>query len=179
MDHLYGVADAAVSFFPPAFAPTQPDWPQPMYRGDFPQQAVTPSQALPEDLVRFLDAGAAPVVFTPGTGHRHAAAYFEAAVRAAQALGLRAVLLTPYREQVPQPLPPGIVWHAFVPLPAWLPRVLALVHHGGIGTVAAALRAGVPQLVVPFAHDQFDNAARVEGLGAGACCRRTSARARS
>jgi rhamnosyltransferase subunit B len=42
-----------------------------------------------------------------------------------------------------------------------------LVHHGGIGTTAQALRAGRPQLVIPMAHDQFDNAARVKRLGVG------------
>jgi rhamnosyltransferase subunit B len=41
------------------------------------------------------------------------------------------------------------------------------VHHGGIGTCAQALRAGVPQLVWPQAYDQFDNALRIEALGAG------------
>ena len=51
---------------------------------------------------------------------------------------------------------------------ALLPHVAALVHHGGIGTTAEAMRAGRPQLVVPLAHDQFDNAARVEALGVGA-----------
>ncbi|HEX8786854.1 MAG TPA: nucleotide disphospho-sugar-binding domain-containing protein, partial [Telluria sp.] len=61
----------------------------------------------------------------------------------------------------------------YVPLRSLLPRVAALVHHGGIGTTAEALRAGTPQLVVPLAHDQFDNAARVELLGAGASLRAT------
>ena len=42
------------------------------------------------------------------------------------------------------------------------------MHHGGIGTTAEALRAGVPQVIVALAYDQFDNAARVEALGAGA-----------
>jgi rhamnosyltransferase subunit B len=55
-----------------------------------------------------------------------------------------------------------------VPLQDLLTRAAALVHHGGIGTVAEALRAGVPQLITPFAWDQFDNGARVAALGAGA-----------
>jgi UDP:flavonoid glycosyltransferase YjiC (YdhE family) len=42
------------------------------------------------------------------------------------------------------------------------------VHHGGIGTTSQALAAGVPQLIVPFAHDQHDNAGRVRRLGCGA-----------
>jgi rhamnosyltransferase subunit B len=49
-----------------------------------------------------------------------------------------------------------------------LPRSAALVHHGGIGTAAQALAAGIPQLVVPFAYDQFDNAERLRHLGCGA-----------
>ncbi len=48
-----------------------------------------------------------------------------------------------------------------------LPRAAAFVHHGGIGTTAQALAAGVPQLVVPLAHDQPDNAVRVRRLGVG------------
>jgi len=48
-----------------------------------------------------------------------------------------------------------------------LPRAGALIHHGGVGTLARALAAGVPQLVIPFAHDQHDNARRVDWLGCG------------
>src|SRR5262249_31774015 len=77
-----------------------------------------------------------------------------------QRLGRRAVVLTPHREQVPAPLPAGALWLPYVPLAALLPRAAALVHHGGIGTTAEALRAGVPQVIVPLAYDQFDNAAR-------------------
>jgi rhamnosyltransferase subunit B len=48
-----------------------------------------------------------------------------------------------------------------------LPRAAVLVHHGGIGTAAQALAAGIPQLVVPSAHDQPDNAVRIRRLGVG------------
>jgi UDP:flavonoid glycosyltransferase YjiC (YdhE family) len=41
------------------------------------------------------------------------------------------------------------------------------VHQGGIGTTAQGLRAGVPAIVVPFSHDQFDNGYRVARAGAG------------
>jgi rhamnosyltransferase subunit B len=60
-----------------------------------------------------------------------------------------------------------VMWLPYVPLSALLPHVAVLVHHGGIGTTAEALRAGTPQLVAPFAWDQFDNGARVAALGAG------------
>ena len=53
----------------------------------------------------------------------------------------------------------------YAPFSALLPRLRGLVHHGGIGTSAQALAAGIPQMVAPFAHDQFDNAARLCRLG--------------
>ena len=60
----------------------------------------------------------------------------------------------------------------YVPHSALLPRAAAVVHHGGIGTSAQALRAGVPQLVVPFFADQHDNAARLGRLGVARSLRR-------
>jgi UDP:flavonoid glycosyltransferase YjiC (YdhE family) len=106
-----------------------------------------------------------PLVFTPGTGNRCARAFFAAAVDASARLGRRAVLLTAHREQLPPSLPAHVEAFAYLPLSRILPRASALVHHGGIGSAAAALAAGVPQLVVPFAHDQPDNAARLCRLG--------------
>ena len=56
---------------------------------------------------------------------------------------------------------------AYIPFSALLPRAAALVHHGGIGTLAQGLAAGRPHLVMPMAFDQFDNAARLVRLGVG------------
>ena len=175
LDHLFAVPDLSVTLFPAWFAPTQPDWPRPLYRADFPLFDPDPDAALSPALERFLEEqGAKPVVFTPGTGNTQARAYFGHARAAVERLGLRAVFLTPHREQLPPELPSSILWQDYVPLRRLLPRVSLLVHHGGIGTTAEALRAGTPQLVVPLAHDQFDNAARVQALGAGASLRARS-----
>ncbi len=95
----------------------------------------------------------------------HGRPVFERALVACKELGLRAVLITPYRDQLPAELP-GFARHAsYVPFDLLLPKLGAFVHHGGIGTSAQCLAAGVPQLVTPFAHDQFDNAARLNKLG--------------
>jgi len=166
--HITGVPDLSVTLFPEWFAPTQPDWPQPMTRTGFPLYDPAPDAALSPVLQAFLASGPPPVAFTPGTGNRQASRYFEAAAQAVDRLGLRAIFLTPHREQLPTELPEHILWQEYVPLKALLPHVAALAHHGGIGTTAEALRAGTPQLVVPLAHDQFDNAARVVSLGVGA-----------
>jgi len=164
--HIESVADASLALFPPWFAPTPSDWPRRLAEGVFPAYDPHPA-TLPPALAAFLDAGAAPLVFTPGSGNRQAARWFARALAATTRLGRRAVFLTPHRAQVPAVLPAHILWEPYVPLRALLPRSAALVHHGGIGTTGEALRAGVPQLVLPLAYDQFDNAARIEALGAG------------
>jgi UDP:flavonoid glycosyltransferase YjiC (YdhE family) len=55
----------------------------------------------------------------------------------------------------------------YAPFSEVFPHARAIIHHGGIGTMGQALRAGKPQLVVPFLGDQFDNAERVTRLGVG------------
>lgn len=167
LDHVHAVPDLSITLFPDWFAAAPPDWPQPLYKAYFQLYDPLQGQALPAPLRDFLDQGERPIVFTPGSGNLHAHDYFVQAQQAAGQLNRRAIFLTPYREQIPQQLPDTIYWQDYVPLSSLLPQVALLVHHGGIGTTAEALRAGVPQLVVPLAYDQFDNAARVERLGVG------------
>ncbi|MCA1616582.1 MAG: hypothetical protein LC800_21310 [Acidobacteria bacterium] len=63
-------------------------------------------------------------------------------------------------------MPAGVAAFEYAPFGAVLPRAAVVVHHGGVGTTGQSLRAGRPQLVVPFSHDQFDNGARAARLGA-------------
>ena len=94
-------------------------------------------------------------------------AFFTCAIQTVTALQRRALFVTRFPETLPGSLP-AEVWVAdHLPFDHLLPQVAALVHHGGIGTTAAALAAGIPQLIAPFAFDQFDNAARVVRLGVG------------
>jgi rhamnosyltransferase subunit B len=167
LGHIVSVPDLSVLLFPEWFASDQPDWPTPRYRTGFPLYDQHPGASLSGELSDFLAAGERPLVFTPGTGNRQAVHFFQCALDAALRLRRRAIFLTAHRDQLPASLPPGVLWQDYAPLRVLLPRVDALVHHGGIGTTAEALCAGVPQLVVPFAHDQFDNADRVEALKAG------------
>jgi rhamnosyltransferase subunit B len=168
VDYLVRVPDLSLTLFPEWFGPLQPDWPQPLLRAGFPLYDPSPQAELSPEVARFLAEGAPPVAFTPGTGNRQAADYFRCALDACARRGLRAILLTPHRGQLPAQLPTPVLWQDYVPLRVLLPHVSTLAHHGGIGTTAEALRAGTPQLVVPLAHDQFDNAARVVALGTGA-----------
>ncbi|MBI3727916.1 MAG: glycosyltransferase [Burkholderiales bacterium] len=165
--YMYAVPDLSISFFPTWFAPPQSDWPNPIVIGEFQLYDSNPDADLSTELQEFLAAGDAPLIFTPGSGNIQASHYFQCALQAVQKLGLRAIFLSSHREHIVANLPENILWQSYLPLRSILPRVSALIHHGGIGTTAEALRAGIPQLVIPQAFDQFDNAARVKKLGVG------------
>ena len=165
--------DLVLGLFPDWFARPETDWPAHMHLVGFP--AGDPADApdtLRDDagLDAFLDAGPPPIVFTLGTAMAFARRFFEASVEACRLSGRRGLLFTQFPEQLP-PLPDTVRHCRFAPFPRVLPRTAGLVHHGGIGTMAAAFAAGIPQIAVPFNFDQPDNAARLLALGAGAIIR--------
>jgi rhamnosyltransferase subunit B len=92
--------------------------------------------------------------------------------RAACRLGCRAILLVGDSGAV-LPASDGIIVRAYAPYSALFPCARLIVHHGGIGTTAQALRAGRPQLIVPIFADQPDNAARAARLGVARVLRRS------
>jgi UDP:flavonoid glycosyltransferase YjiC (YdhE family) len=157
--------DLVLAPFSSWFAAKQPDWPPQTVVTGFPFFDQDGAAGLPPVLVRFLDDGPPPIVFTLGTAVAVAAGrFFEHSVAAAQALGRRAVLiLKDTRNRLPA-LPANVMAFDYVPFAQLFPRAAAIVHHGGIGTTGLALRAGRPMLVVPFAWDQPDNAARAARL---------------
>ncbi len=165
--HMRETPDLSVALFPDWFGAPQPDWPRPMCMGDFALYDPHPEAQLPAGLAQFLAAGPAPIVVTHGTANRQSAAIFTNALAAARQLNRRVVLLTAHRDQLPPELPATAYWQNACSLSRLLPHAALLIHHGGIGTTAEALRAGTPQLVVPMAFDQFDNGARVAALVAG------------
>lgn len=151
--------------FPAWFASAQRDWPAKTVGTTFPRLAAEPDATLNEDLLSFLNAGPAPIAFTPGSANAHANVFFERALEATGMLGMRAVFVTRYRDQLPNELPSRVHYEPYAPYDLLAPRVAAFVHHGGIGTSATVLAAGTPQLLTPFAFDQPDNAARLKRLG--------------
>jgi UDP:flavonoid glycosyltransferase YjiC (YdhE family) len=159
--------EMTIGLFPEWFSPPQPDWPACIRLTGFPLYDESGAVEWPEGLEDFLNAGDAPIVFTPGSAMRHGRGFFDAAIEACGRLGRRGILLTRFADQLPLSLPAEVRHFDFVPLTQLLPRAAALVCHGGIGTVAQGLAAGVPQLVMPLSHDQPDNAARVRALGVG------------
>lgn len=168
---------AVIAAFPEWFATAQPDWPAHGEQFDFALpwhgDAAPGSQGLSPELETFLAAGPAPVVFTAGTGMAQPERFLACAVDAVRRAGCRGLLVSALADALPAGLPASMMAIRHAPFARLLPRCAAIVHHGGIGTVACALAAGIPQLIAPFAYDQFDNAARIDRMGAG---RRVSAR---
>lgn len=156
-----------IGLFPGWFAAVQPDWPRQTRLTGFPLYDQGDATPLEPELDQWLDAGDPPVVFAPGTANRQAAPFFRAGADACRRLRRRGLLLSRFNDQIPDPLPSGVRHAEYAPFGSLLPRAAALVHHGGIGTLSQALRAGCPHLVMPMAFDQPDNAVRLARLGVG------------
>ena len=159
--------DANLALFPEWFAKPQLDWPANTHMTGFPQEDLRGQFTLPRELEEFLAPSDKPVLLSPGTGNAQSQDFFAAALDACEKLKLRALVGTRFPEQLPQPLPLWARAFEYLPFSALLPQVSVIVHHGGIGTMSQALAAGVPQLVMPMAHDQPDNAHRLKQFGCG------------
>jgi UDP:flavonoid glycosyltransferase YjiC (YdhE family) len=149
----------------------QKDWPEnTLITGFCFYDADAGNAALPPHLEAFVSAGEPPVVFTLGSAAVLAAgSFYEVSARAAKRLGGRAVLLigTDPRNRPTESLPDSICVAEYAPYSALFNRASLVVHQGGVGTTAQCLRAGKPMLIMPYSHDQPDNARRMRRLGAG------------
>jgi rhamnosyltransferase subunit B len=177
-----------MAMFPSVLGAPQRDWPpntlvtgfvsydgQAASDGDAGCSAASSPPKLPRALEEFLAAGPAPLVFTLGSAAvLHAGDFYEQSASAAMALGQRAVLLVggDVRNLPKRSLPDSIIAVRYAPYSGLFPRASVVVHQGGIGATAQALAAGKPMLVVPYSHDQPDNARRVFRLGVARVVRR-------
>jgi UDP:flavonoid glycosyltransferase YjiC (YdhE family) len=163
--------DLVLALFSPVFATPQKDWPDRTVVTGFVTCDRDPyGEGMNEKLDRFLGEGPPPIVFTLGSSAVFEAGnFYRESAKAASALGRRAVLLVgkDLAHDLPDPLPGGVAAFPYAPYSEIFPRCAALVHSGGIGTVAQAMRAGKPSLAVYYGFDQPDNAARMARLGTG------------
>jgi len=163
-----------LALFSSVLAEPRADWPANTTLCGFSRYDGKPAAAtLMAELAAYLGAGSAPIVFTLGSSvSMHASDFFATAIEAARRLGHRALLVT---GQDPAQfdaiidstrMPAGAIKVVrYVPYSAVFPHAAAIVHQGGVGTLAQALAAGRPQLIAPVAFDQPDNARRAARLG--------------
>ena len=146
----------------------QPDFPPQTAITGFPFYDGADLRPPDPQLLRFLDGGEPPIVFTLGSSAVWIADdFYSTAIDAVRALGRRAVLLAGERaaELRSSGLPDTIAAFDYAPHSLVMPRGSVIVHQGGVGTTGQALRSGRPQLIVPFGQDQPDNARRSVRLG--------------
>ena len=121
---------------------------------------------LPDELEEFLAGGEAPIYL--GFGSMRAAEQTgHTLIKAVRALGLRCILSQGWANLTPVDAGEDCFSIGDINHEKLLPRVAAIVHHGGAGTTTAAARAGITQVIIPHNYDQFYWAHRVQQLGIG------------
>lgn len=155
----------------PAFTPPQPDWPSQVKVTGFCFWDTPADWTESAELSAFLD-GARPVVaVSSGSTSPDVKEvfdrFFRVSLEAIRQAGARALVIGAAPGTLPGTLPGEVLALPFAPFSQIYPRCAAIIHHGGIGTTAQGLRAGVPALVVPWGADQFYTAAQVARAGAG------------
>jgi rhamnosyltransferase subunit B len=167
MDRWMHSPQLVLAMFPEWFAEPQPDWPANTHVVGFAQFDNDGASPSLEQAEEFLAAGAPPIIVTPGSAGSTMQRFFRESVQAVNDIGARAMLVTNFPEQVPHALPSGTQVFGYLPFSLLLPRSAMMIYHGGIGTLAQGIKAGVPHLVVPHGYDQFDSGWRIEQMGLG------------
>ncbi len=158
-----------LAMFSPLLGEPQPDWPASTLQTGFVfYDGDTGNYDLSPEIEEFLQAGEPPLVFTLGSAAVLAAGdFYQQSALAAQTLGLRAIFLVgPDPRNVPDcGGSKNLCVAKYAPYSKLFPRASLIVHQGGVGTTAQALRAGKPMVIMPYSHDQPDNARRMKRLG--------------
>lgn len=153
-----------LSLFPDWFTPQGADWPANHECVGFPILHYS-DEPIDNEIEQLLSARKRPLLFVPGTTASNLGVYAKICSAVCQSMDRSGIMLAPAAANEQEYSSSRLMVRSFIPLPAVLPRVAVAVHHGGIGTVAACLRAGVPQLIRPTFADQPDNAACTVRLG--------------
>ncbi len=154
--------------FSPSVVSTPTDWPSGVHATGYWFLDEPDGWQPPAELISFLQSGPKPVFVgfgsMPDAGAQKTTRLVVEALRMS---GMRGVLQRGWGGLGSEQLPESILRVDSIPHSWLFPRMAAVVHHGGAGTTAAALRSGVPSIPTPYAADQFFWAQRVEALGVG------------
>lgn len=164
-----------LAMFSKALARPQADWPPQTVQTGVCFYDESETTELDPELKGFLHDGEPPIVFTLGSAAiRDAGDFFDESVRAAGELGRRAVVLYGRDQKVPTGLNEDIFAAEYAPFSLVFPHASCVVHQAGVGTTGQVLRSGVPHVIVPFSHDQPDNAVRCKRAGVAEVIFRTA-----
>jgi UDP:flavonoid glycosyltransferase YjiC (YdhE family) len=165
--------------FSRALSAPQPDWPRSAVQTGACYFDESETAELDPQIAEFLAAGEPPVIFTLGSAaSMDPGAFFHESVDAAKRLGRRALFLYGRDCEPPAGLTADMAAFEYAPYSLVFPQAACIVHQAGVGTTGQVLRAGVPAVIVPYSHDQPDNAARCRRAGAAEVIRRDAYNAR-
>jgi len=125
-----------------------------------------PAHALPPAIMNFISSGTPPVLIFLGSLARLRAGILHQIESHLTAMSERCIVVWG-AEMAPVFKSPMVLELGLFPIASLLPHVKAMIHHGGINTITAALHSAKPSLALPFFGDQLDNAWRLSDLGAG------------
>lgn len=154
-----------LALFSSVLGSPQPDWAPNTVVTGFGFYDGNHEQELAPELRQFLEQGEPPIVFTLGSAAVFSPGdFYKVSAQAAKQLNRRTLLLIG-KNIAPTDRSSDLLTLNYAPYSQIFPHACAIVHHGGVGTTAQSLRASRPTLIMPYSHDQPDNAARVQRLG--------------
>ncbi|MGC1376179.1 MAG: glycosyltransferase [Anaerolineales bacterium] len=154
-----------LGLWPAWFGMPQADWPPKVKLTGFIAGDVDEDGKIPPEVENLLSSGEPTVIITGSSGTLFNTKFHLVALEACQLLGIRCLLVAPYRKFLPEHLPEGVMWVKDLPFVQIFPRLSAVIHHGGVGTLARAVFAGIPQLILADGVDRPDNAMRIQRMG--------------
>ncbi|WP_180270748.1 glycosyltransferase [Sporanaerobium hydrogeniformans] len=158
-----------LAFWPSWYAKPEQNWPRPIETIGFPieegKEAI--KREIPEDFKIWLKEHEKPLLISGGTTKLIDPLFYPMSIAAAELLNKPTIVLSRYKELLPEELPANVRWYSYLPLDEIMPYLGGLIHHGGMGTLSGALRGGVPQLILPCFVDRPYNAALIKELGVG------------
>lgn len=154
--------------YSPSVIPRSKDWSHSVHITGYWFEEKVQEWQPPAELQKFLDSGAPPVYVGFGSmAGRDPERFASIVLQALEETGQRGVVATGWGAIDVMNVPENVFVLDSAPHGWLFPRMSAVVHHGGAGTTAEGLRAGVPSVIVPFIVDQLFWGRRVKELGAG------------
>lgn len=158
-----------VALWPEWFSFEENEWPVPLHKLGFPIQRLYKNEKSAgfHVIKNYIKDNSELIIITGGTSLQINREFYRSAVNACGRLKIQTIVITKYRELLPEELPDNVIWFETVDLDGVMPYATLVVNHGGIGTISGAIYAGVPQLVMGHNVDRPLNGAIISRLGLG------------
>lgn len=166
--NILGSPHFNIAMFSGVFSKLREDYPQPIIQAGFVRERWK-DRPVSSRMIQFLESGDSPLLFSFGTfagATTQGKKLLNTAVETCVSTNRRAVFIVGrIRDVCAEQLGDQFIVSEYEPFPMLLPQVSLVVHIGGMGTIVAALRVGVAQLIIPFSYEQCDNALRLQDMG--------------